>query len=303
MKRKIAVLLAATVVTSAFAGCASSPDNAPQSSVENGESANQTKEMTIASTSVAICEILDALEYDNVVAVPETSSTLPERYVGLDTIGGSMNPDLEVIKSIEPDLVLSPQSLESSLSEQYTAAGINSAFLNMSSVQGMYDAIDSLGELLGKEDEAAAIRQDYEKYMEGYAVEEAEDNDCMILMCFPDGFHLIATEKSYVGNLVELAGGENVYDNHQGDENGFVSINPEDMIQKNPDKIFVFAHYNETEAFAYMEKEFKTDSTWQYYDAVKNNEIYYLPSELFGMSATFDWTESLDYLKPILYGE
>lgn len=303
MKRKIAVLLAATVVTSAFAGCASSPDNAPQSSVENGESANQTKEMTIASTSVAICEILDALEYDNVVAVPETSSTLPERYVGLDTIGGSMNPDLEVIKSIEPDLVLSPQSLESSLSEQYTAAGINSAFLNMSSVQGMYDAIDSLGELLGKEDEAAAIRQDYEKYMEGYAVEEAEDNDCMILMCFPDGFHLIATEKSYVGNLVELAGGENVYDNHQGDENGFVSINPEDMIQKNPDKIFVFAHYNETEAFAYMEEEFKTDSTWQYYDAVKNNEIYYLPSELFGMSATFDWTESLDYLKPILYGE
>ncbi|MBQ8663149.1 MAG: ABC transporter substrate-binding protein [Eubacterium sp.] len=303
MKRKIAVLLAAAVVANALAGCASSPGNAPENDGENTLTDQQSEDITIASTSVAICEILDALEYEHVVAVPETSRTLPERYADLETIGGSMNPDIEIIKSISPDLVLSPQSLESSLSEQYTAAGISSAFLNMSSVQGMYDAIDSLGELLGKEEQAAALHDDYESYMEGYATEEVEDGNCMILMCFPDGFHLIATEKSYVGNLVELAGGTNVYSNYAGDENGFVSINPEDMIQKNPDKIFVFAHYNEKEAFAYMEEEFKTDSTWQYYDAVKNNEIYYLSSDMFGMSATLEWTESLDYLKPILYGE
>lgn len=278
-----------------LAGCASSPSHAPEET--------KKEEIQIGATSVAICSILDALEYDNVIAVPETSANLPQRYQGAASIGSPMNPDLEKIKQVNPDLILSPQTLEASLAEQYNSAGISSAFLDLGSVQGMYDAIDSLGELLGREEQAQKLRKEYEDFMASYAVQEPENNSCMILMCFPDGYYLIATEKSYVGNLVELSGGDNVYSNYKGDENGIVSINPEDMIKKNPDKIFVFAHYNEESAFEYMREEFAKNSTWQYYDAVKKGEIYYLPSELFGMSATFQWTEALDYLHPAFYGE
>lgn len=297
MKKKLISCLVIVMMLICMTGCASLPSQALESNNSG------TKDISIAATSVAICEILDALEYDNVIAVPETSGDLPERYAKTKTIGSSMNPDLELVKSVNPDLVLSPQSLETSLAEQYTSAGISSAFLDLSSVQGMYNAIDSLGELLGKEERAAAIRADYESYMGEYTKKEAENNSCMILMCFPDGFYLLATEKSYVGNLVELAGGENVYANYEGDENGIVSINPEDMIQKNPDKIFVFAHYDEESAFSYMKEEFETNTTWQYYDAVKNGKVYYLPAEYFGMSATFEWTEAMDYLYPIFYEE
>lgn len=278
-----------------LAGCASSPSHAPEET--------KKEEIQIGATSVAICSILDALEYDNVIAVPETSANLPQRYQGAASIGSPMNPDLEKIKQVNPDLILSPQTLEASLAEQYNSAGISSAFLDLGSVQGMYDAIDSLGELLGREEQAQKLRKEYEDFMASYAEQEPENNSCMILMCFPDGYYLIATEKSYVGNLVELSGGDNVYSNYKGDENGIVSINPEDMIKKNPDKIFVFAHYNEESAFEYMREEFAKNSTWQYYDAVKKGEIYYLPSELFGMSATFQWTEALDYLHPAFYGE
>lgn len=294
MKKWNFLFLMGLVVWS-LAGCASSPSHAPEET--------KKEEIQIGATSVAICNILDALEYDNVIAVPETSAQLPQRYQEAASIGSPMNPDLEKIKQVNPDLILSPQTLEASLAEQYNSAGISSAFLDLGSVQGMYDAIDSLGELLGREEQAQKLRKEYEDYMASYAETEPDNNSCMILMCFPDGYYLIATEKSYVGNLVELSGGDNVYSNYKGDENGIVSINPEDMIKKNPDKIFVFAHYNEESAFEYMREEFATNSTWQYYDAVKNGEIYYLPSELFGMSATFQWTEALDYLHPAFYGE
>lgn len=260
-------------------------------------------EWSIATTSVAIAEILDALDYGKVVGVPETSGTLPERYEGIQTIGAAMSPDLEILKSIAPDLVLSPGSLEASLKEQYEAADLEAKFMNMSSVQGMYDSILELGEFLNRQEAAEALCGEYETYMEAFLSEEAEDKESMILMCFPTGFYVIATEKSYVGNLVELAGGHNVYTDYAGDENGVVSVNPEDMLLKNPDKIFVFAHYNEEEAFAAMEKEFETNSIWQYYEAVKNEAVYYLPSELFGMSATLEWTDALEFLKPIFYGE
>lgn len=296
MMKKILSIAMASIISLSLCSCASSKKPENNSAYDNP---------TIAATSVAICEILDDLEYDNVVAVPETSSSsLPERYKNLPTIGSPMSPDYEKIKSVNPDMVLSPKSLESTLSKDYTSAGISSAFLDLSSVQGMYDAIESLGDLIDRQSQAEALIDDYEKYMSEYKTSDEEAKDILLLMTFPDGFYLVATENSYVGNLVELAGGKNVYGKDtNGDENGFVSINPEDMIQKDPDIIMVFAHYNEESAFEYMKEEFKTNSSWQYYDAVKNDNIVYLPSEYFGMSATLDWKDSLDYLKPVLYGE
>ena len=52
-----------------------------------------------------------------------------------------------------------------------------------------------------------------------------------------------------------------------------------------------------------MEKEFSSNKTWQYFEAVKEGNISYLPSEYFGMSATLSWTDSLEYLSPIFKGE
>lgn len=295
MIKKIMSVMMSGIIAVSICSCASS------GSAENNGTFDNPK---VAATSVAICRILDELEYDNVVAVPETSSeNMPERYKNLPSIGSPMSPDYEKIKSVSPDMVLSPKSLESSLSQDYTSAGISSAFLDLSSVQGMYDAIQSLGELLDRESQAQKLTDDYDSYMAEYKT-DGEEKSVLILMTFPDGFYLVATENSYVGNLVELAGGKNVYGKDtSGDENGFVSINPEDMVQKNPDIIMVFAHYNEESAFKYMKDEFKSDSAWQYYDAVKKDNIVYLPSEYFGMSATLDWKDSLDYLKPVLYGE
>lgn len=299
MRRTIrATCLALAVSFVMLSGCASFPQNAQKKDTDKG------KGMTIVSTSLAICEILDRFGFDNVIGVPETSGTLPDRYKGVRTVGAPMNPDLEIMKSLNPDLVLSPQTLESSLAESYRAAGITSAFLDLSSIEGMYAAITSLGNFLGCEEEAKKLNTEYSAYMQNYHSYVTEAPNVLLLMAFPDGFYLVATENSYVGNLIKLAGGRNVYgSDYKGDENGFVHINPEDLVQKNPDRIFVFAHYAEDDAFNYMKSEFQNSASWQYSDAVKTGRITYLPSELFGMSASLSWTDSLDYLGPIMRGE
>lgn len=295
MKKIISVITVLSLICALLSSCVSQ-DN-PTSTAEEKE------DISIAVTSAAICEILDKLDYDNVVGIPETENEIPERYENATEIGAPMSPDLEIISSLSPDLILSPISLEGSLSEQYSTAEVDAEFLDLSSVEGMYEAITYLGELLDRKEQAEALVADYNQYLEGYKQEEGEAPSVLLLMAFPDGFYLVATEKSYVGNLVELAGGENVYSNYDGDEYGFVNINPEDMIQRDADMILVFAHYSEEAAFAYMEEELASNETWQYYDAVSEENVYYLPSSYFGMSATLtSWTDALDYLNPIFYG-
>lgn len=286
-------MAALTLCLCFLGGCASSVSNAPEKKGKD--------EVTVAATSVAICEILDELGYENVVGVPETGSSLPKRYSDAKTIGSPMNPDMEIIKSLNPDIVLSPQTLEDSLAQDYKNAGITSAFLDLGSVEGMYEAVNSLGEYLGCEEEAAGLQEEYESFMSDYHSSVTNEQNILLLMAFPDGFYLVATENSYVGDLLKLAGCKNVYgSDYDGDENGFVNINPEDLVQKNPDRILVFAHYAQDDAFAYMKQEFADNETWQHFDAVREGRITYLPSEYFGMSANLSWMDSLTWLEPVM---
>ena len=50
---------------------------------------------------------------------------------------------------------------------------------------------------------------------------------------------MVATDKSYVGNLVELAGGQNIFSNAA---TSFTTLNLEEIIKLNPDKILVMTH-------------------------------------------------------------
>ncbi|MCR5668413.1 MAG: ABC transporter substrate-binding protein [Lachnospiraceae bacterium] len=294
MLKKKHFFLVVAAVTTLFTGCGSFGGISTDGSSE---------EKTVAATSAAILDILDALDYDNVVGVPETEKAIPDRYAEIETIGAPMAPDVELLTALSPDVVLSPKTLESDFSESYTNAGLNSAFLDLSSVSAMYDGIESLGSYLDREEEAQALVSDYKTKIEQYEETQAEDISVLILMAFPDGFYLVANETSYVGDLVSIAGGTNVYPSSDAeDDYGFVSVNPEDMVQTEPDVILVFAHYSEEDAFSYMEEEFQSKEAWQYYEAVTSGNVYYLPSEIFGMSADLNWSEGVDYLQKIFTG-
>ena len=258
----------------------------------------------IATTSVAICEILDALGCDEVVGVPSTSGELPARYAGVRTIGAPMQPQMEILKQINPEVVLVPTTLEASLASEFSAAGIAVKYINLSDIDGMYGDIAELGTLLGKEAQAQALCKEYADYMDAYPKTETEIT-VMTVMAFPSLF-AIATEDSYVGDLVKLAGGKNVYGaGYVSDGTGVITnYSLEDMAQKDPDIILVFAHFSEEYAFAYIEELTETNAVWKNFRAVQNGEIYYLSAaDGFGVSANLGWTQALETLKPIFFGE
>ena len=168
----------------------------------------------------------------------------------------------------------------------------------------MYGDIAELGALLGKEAQAQALCEEYADYMDAYPKTETEIT-VMTVMAFPSLF-TIATEDSYVGDLVKLAGGKNVYGaGYVSDGTGVITnYSLEDMAQKDPDIILVFAHFSEEYAFAYIEELTETNAVWKNFRAVQNGEIYYLSAaDGFGVSANLGWTQALETLKPIFFGE
>ena len=259
------------------------------------------EEPRIIATSPATADICDRLELDLVGVCSSTISTIPERYAEVEQVGTSMSPDMEIVASLSPEWILSPASLQSDLQPKYEAIDTDWAFLNLRSVPGMYRSIQELGEIFGREEQAQELVDEFTEFYEEYSTrnEGKESPKVLILMGLP-GSYIIATENSYVGSLVELAGGENVY---AGTDQEFLTVNTEDMKTKEPDIILCAAHALPDQVTEMFKEDFETNDIWQHFDAVQNDRVYYLTYELFGMSATFDYPEALEELQPILYPE
>ena len=173
------------------------------------------------------------------------------------------------------------------------------AFLNLRSVQGMYRSIQELGEIFDREDQTQTMVEEFQDFYEEYKSqnEGKAHPKVMILMGLP-GSYIIATENSYVGSLVELAGGENVY---AGTDQEFLTVNTEDMEKKNPDVILRAAHALPDQVVEMFKEDFETNDIWKHFSAVQNGRVYDLTYEYFGMSANFYYPEALKELQPMLY--
>lgn len=287
IKKILAILLASLLLTSCV-------------SQKSGKKANNG-ELRIAATSMATVYIMEKLNVD-LVAVPNSEiDPMPERYKDVPKVGMAMTPDIEKLKQINPDYVFSPVSLISDLLPKYKAADLDYGFLNLNNTDGMYKSIEDLGKLLNRIKEAKELIDDYKKFIDDYK-EKHKDKKAprvLILMGLP-GSYVVATENSYAGSLVKLAGAENVY---EGTNQQFITINTEDMLKKDPDIILRTAHALPDDVMEMFKKDFAENDIWKHFRAVKEGKVYDLDYKKFGMSAKFNYKEALNDLDKLFYGK
>ena len=290
--RKIISMILAGVMTLGLVSCSSENSEDKTVMLSSGEE-------VVVATSVAVTEILDALGV-KVSGVPTTSYELPESTKDATQVGNPMSPDLEIIKSLNPTMVVSVDTLGSDYINLFTENNIPSEFVSLESLDGLKEAITTLGEKFNKNDEAKALLEQIEaKELEVKEKAESLENPEVLVLFAAPGSTMIATSKSYVGSLVELVGGKNIIEDSS---TAFTTYNKEDLAMLNPEKILVMVHALPEETKAALEAEMASDSAWQNINAVKEGNVIYLDSEYFGMSANLKVIEGLEILSDIVHG-
>ena len=291
LKKKIVALLSVATLT-LMVGCSSSESN-------EQEVTNSNEQEVVVATSVAVTEILDKLGVE-VSGVPTTSYELPENTKEATKVGSPMNPDLEIIKSLNPTCVVSVDTLGADFEKQFTENNIPSEFVSLSSLEGLKETVSTLGNKFNKQAEAEAILKELNtKEEEMASISEKEKPNILILFAAP-GSTMIATEKSYIGNLVKIVGGKNIIEDASS---AYVTYSKEEIAKLNPDKILVMMHALPEQTKAALETEMATDSSWQNIEAVRNGKVEYLDNTYFGMSANLKVIEGLDMLYDIVHNK
>ncbi|MBF2429565.1 heme ABC transporter substrate-binding protein IsdE [Listeria welshimeri] len=288
MKKKVILFLVLFVF---LVGCGN--EKAAQETERKSE-----KDPKIVATTVAITEIMDKLDLP-LVGIPASSKKLPERYADLKETGSPMGPDLEIIRMLKPDMVLSTKTLEADLKAGFEGAHLKSDFLDFTSIDSMQAEIEKLGTEFNRKEEASKLNRyltsEIDKVKSNVA--KKKKPTVLILMGVP-GSYLVVTEHAYIGDLVKRAGGENVITNQKVE---YLASNTEYLQNANPDIILRAAHGMPVEVVKMFDEEFKTNDIWKHFDAVKNDRVYDLDENLFGMTASLNAPEALREMEKMLY--
>jgi iron complex transport system substrate-binding protein len=159
----------------------------------------------------------------------------------LPSFGGYMNPDLEAIALLDPDLVLiqgRPVKLIAFLEER----GLDYLPLEMNDLASIDEGISALGAVLQAEEQAAALRANVDEELRAVreAVESLERPKVLLVIGrAANDLNTVSTVGggAFLTEIVRMAGGENIYGDAATD---YPEASKETIVLEQPEVILEF---------------------------------------------------------------
>ncbi|MGE8034272.1 MULTISPECIES: ABC transporter substrate-binding protein [unclassified Lysinibacillus] len=255
----------------------------------------------IVTTSVPLTEMLHILDITP-VGVPTSTNPIPVDFDAITRIGSPMAPDLEVISSLQTDLIIGASSLQSSLDQALQGMNLPTAYLPTDSYDDLKLSFKVLGTYFGKEEKMNELLQNIvakEKELETKA-QGKELPSVMLVIGTSDSF-MVMNEKSYLGSLVERLGADNIAKSVLKAKSTYSAMNLEDIVVADPDIIFVLASGDHGANEDKFKEEIEKNSAWKQLSAYKNDKIHMLDYSTFGVTSISNVETALTTIADYFY--
>ena len=167
--------------------------------------------LRIVSLAPALTEVLFALGAgDRVVGVTDYCDYPPE-VARLPRIGGYVNPSVEAVLALRPDLILvSPAAGNREPALVLRRAGARVEVVPMESLSDTFGAMETVGRLCGLEDRGRALAANLRRRIDEASTRFASKRRTRTLFCVQVDPVIAAGAGTLPAEILELAGGENV---------------------------------------------------------------------------------------------
>ncbi len=216
-------------------------------------------------------------------------------------IGTVTNPSLEAIAALSPDLVLLSGELPThrKLSEELEARDIRTKMISVNSFADYDLVMQELTDMTGRKDRYKENVTEVGEEI-GRILESASEKD--LLKGKYLALRISATKNKALKNdyfaceIFNAFGLENI----AGDNLAFDELNPEAVLDADPDIIFVIEQGKSDGARKSFTENFSGKPLWQEMTAVKNGHVFDLPKEYFQYKPNAKWDEAYRYVMEIL---
>ena len=229
----------------------------------------------VVSLVPTVTETLFALGAgDRIVGVSDFDNFPPEA-MERPRVGALINPNVEIIFQLQPDLVIT-YGTQALLQERLAAAGIRQYPFVTGSIQHVLESIRALGSEMGLPEEGISLASEIAAALEDIRAESGENRPRVLLAHSREvgtmGSFYTGGALSYFDELIEIAGGQNIFGDV--DENTFQPT-LEEVLKRAPE-VIVELLPSDSDGRARIDQRLADWQTLAAVPAVRDSRVYVL---------------------------
>ncbi len=238
----------------------------------------------IVSTAPSITELLYALGLGDRIVGVDRFSRYPAEALRKAKIGDYVNPNLEAIAALRPDLVIIPAN-PIRLAERLGVLRLKVLEIDQDSLAKLYESFRIVGQATGAAAQAAKLASTVRAQLEAIRVRAAPLKRTRVMFVVGrtpnrlDGL-IVVGQASYLNEIITLAGGENVF---QDAIAPYPGVSLEEVLARNPDVIVDMGEMADTVGVT-EERKREVTSLWDRLSsvaAVKQHRVYAVASDIY----------------------
>jgi iron complex transport system substrate-binding protein len=218
----------------------------------------------IVSLSPAITEALYVLGLEDSIVGVTIYCQKPPQAQRKEKIGTLMEPDMEKIVSLKPDLVLAMSLTSPKEIQKLKNLGLKVVMFQIpQDFNLLCEFFLQLGRVVGKEKDSQRLIKEAKGHVSEIARKVASLPKPKVLIQIGSKPLFVATKKYFINDYIQFAGGTNIFQ-----DAGLGSVSMEEVIKKNPDIIIIATMGISGENERNIWKRFTT------IEAVSKNKVY-----------------------------
>ena len=293
-----------------FVGCSEKKKNIPQENCVNvvdalGRDVSVPKNPERVATLLGSFSEIWRLAGGEVVATSEDAfedfGIDPE---GIVNIGGAHSPNLELIFSSSPDLVLASAVTASNveLLDTLERSGITVAYFDVVNFESYLAMLDVCTEITGRrelyEKNGLNLKDEIELLKTECANLGEKEKKVLLLRASSGGAKAKGSHGTVLGEMLSDLGCVNIADS---ETSLLENLSVEAVIRENPYRIFAVTMGSDTEkAERVLIEMLEDDPAWAGLDAVKENRVHVMDKRLFNLKPCDKWASAYEILVTIL---
>ena len=238
----------------------------------------------IVSTAPSITELLYALGLGDRIVGVDRFSRYPPEALQKPRIGDYVNPNLETIASLRPDLVIISVN-PVKLAERLGVLRLKVLEIDQDGLAKLYDSFRVVGQATGAAAQADKLATTVRAQLDAVRMRAAPLKKTRMMFVVGrtpnrlDGL-IVVGQASYLNEIIALAGGENVFRDAVA---SYPGVSLEEVLARNPDVIVDMGDMADTVGVTDAHKR-EVTSLWERLSsvsAVKQHRVYAVASDIY----------------------
>lgn len=224
----------------------------------------KTDEIRYVVLSPEIAEILAALGLEDRIVGLTDECTYPPSLQEIPRVGAFGAIKTENVIALKPSLIFSSGLEQEGISKDLERLGYQVVSVYPKSVAEIYESIMRVGEITGTDKEAESLVQSMQSEIDALRQSNAGKSIPKVyLEIYRDPIMSVA-DNSFVGELIEIAGGNNVFDTLERD---YSRVKAEDVIAAKPDIMICYSQDSL--------QNIRSRKGWQDIPAIRDSMIFF----------------------------